>query len=489
MLINHFCLELEEEVEQKLINARLGVEDVSEEWLQAQLLLRAFGRPGEEVRRTKLDMISSLEIINAILEDKYYIRPLEHLLELFHNLEEVWAKAYPEHPASENYFKNKTRHNASQCWCFAAQQKNLLIEKTLPATVTKSKPNASQAARPAPETQAANDANVLQAPAVYKRPLPDAEDLGEASGGLHKRQKLPSPTPESDIDNTEHPLSSIEQTPGAPPTPPEHVDHLPLPVAVPVKREVSSTQELAVSVPQSESPLWRAILDEHSRTRLHRYMTQIAGTYMVQCPLLETRHPDLVGQLNIVIKYIGAPSTTSGILEAYINFGKFVGPAVLGLDDPHLTEYLWATAKERRGQRGPTDYVNAEVERLREAALDLAGQRTPAQKKTNLKTRNLRDIPALEIDTSELPDLCFDARLDNPTGEYYDSGTYRIAQGGIEFSESGLCFGGTIRLPESAGGELKFNGVKVFNKHRGDLPQKWEDVPTSKVLPMEDAPS
>jgi len=38
MLINHFCLELEEEVEQKLINARLGVEDVSEEWLQAQLL-------------------------------------------------------------------------------------------------------------------------------------------------------------------------------------------------------------------------------------------------------------------------------------------------------------------------------------------------------------------------------------------------------------------------------------------------------------------
>ena len=73
MLINHFCLELEEEVEQKLINARLGVEDVSEEWLQAQLLLRAFGRPGEEVRRTKLDMISSLEIINAILEDKYYI--------------------------------------------------------------------------------------------------------------------------------------------------------------------------------------------------------------------------------------------------------------------------------------------------------------------------------------------------------------------------------------------------------------------------------
>jgi len=225
------------------------------------------------------------------------------------------------------------------------------------------------------------------------------------------------------------------------------VDHLPLPVAVPVKREVSSTQELAVSVPQSESPLWRAILDEHSRTRLHRYMTQIAGTYMVQCPLLETRHPDLVGQLSIVIKYIGAPSTTSGILEAYINFGKFVGPAVLGLDDPHLTEYLWATAKERRGQRGPTDYVNAEVERLREAALDLAGQRTPAQKKTNLKTRNLRDIPALEIDTSELPDLCFDARLDNPTGEYYDSGTYRIAQGGIEFSESGLCFGGTIRLP------------------------------------------
>ena len=73
MQINHFCLELEKEIKQKLINTRRGVEDVSEEWLQAQLLLRAFGRPGEEVRRTKLDMISNLEIINAILEDKYYI--------------------------------------------------------------------------------------------------------------------------------------------------------------------------------------------------------------------------------------------------------------------------------------------------------------------------------------------------------------------------------------------------------------------------------
>jgi len=395
---------------------------------------------------------------------------LEHLIELFHSLEEVWAEAYPEHPASENYFKNKTRHNPSQCWCFATQQKKLLIEKSLPATVTKPKPNVSQVALPAPETQAANDANVLQAPAVHKRPLPDAEDLGEASGGLHKRQKLPSPTPEPDNDNREGPSSLTAPIAGASPTPPERADHPPLTVAV--------------SVPQSESPLWRAILDEHSRSRLHSYMTQMAGTYMVQCPLLETRHPDLVGQLSIVIKYIGAPSTTSGILEAYINFGKFVGPAVLALDDPHLTEYLWATAKERRGQRGPADYVNAEVERLREAALDLAGQRTPARKRTNLKTRNLRDIPALEINTSELPGLCFDARLDNPTGEFYESGTYRIFQGEIKFSESGLCFGGAIRLPESAGGELKFNGVKVFNKHRGDLPQKWEDVPTSKVHPL-----
>jgi len=77
MQINHFCLELEKEIKQKLINTRRGVEDVSEEWLQAQLLLRAFGHPGEEVRRTKLDMISCLERINAIMEDKYYIDSLQ----------------------------------------------------------------------------------------------------------------------------------------------------------------------------------------------------------------------------------------------------------------------------------------------------------------------------------------------------------------------------------------------------------------------------
>jgi len=73
MQIDNCYLELEEDVVQKLINARLEVEDVSEEWLQAQLLLRGSGRPGEELRWTKRDMISRLEQINPILEDKYYI--------------------------------------------------------------------------------------------------------------------------------------------------------------------------------------------------------------------------------------------------------------------------------------------------------------------------------------------------------------------------------------------------------------------------------
>ena len=248
-------------------------------------------------------------------------------------------------------------------------------------------------------------------------------------------------------------------------------------------------REVADPLPQLYMSSLLAIEEEHQRFKLHNYMSYLAGTYIVQCPLLEMRHPDLVGQLSIVIKYIGAPSTTHGILEACFNFGKFIGPAVLGLGDHHLTEYLWATAKERRGRRVPPVYVNAEVERLCEAALDVARERTPVRWKTNLKTRHLRDIPALEIDTSKLPELVFDARLDNPTGACYDSGTYRITQGEINFSESGLRFGGAIKLPESAGGEMEFNGFKVFNKHRGDLPLKWEDVPTSKVHPLKDAPS
>ena len=73
MQINNCYLELEVDVVQKLINDYLGVEGVSEEWLQAQLLLRGSGRPGKELRWTKRDMISRLVQIIPILEDKYYI--------------------------------------------------------------------------------------------------------------------------------------------------------------------------------------------------------------------------------------------------------------------------------------------------------------------------------------------------------------------------------------------------------------------------------
>ena len=156
-----------------------------------------------------------------------------------------------------------------------------------------------------------------------------------------------------------------------------------------------------------------AISEEHRRFKLHNYMNHIAGTYMISCPLLAARHPDLMAQLSITIKYLGASSLSSGILEAYFDFGKFTGPAIPGLDDGRIDEWLWATATERRGRRAPPSYKNAEVKRLCEDALDLAMERTPGRNRANVETRHLRDLPALEIDTTALPQLQFDARLGN----------------------------------------------------------------------------
>lgn len=85
MQINNCYLELKEDVVQKLINARLEVEDVSEEWLQAQLLLRGFGRPGEELHWTKRNMISRLAQIIPILEDKYYIISIQLYISISHH--------------------------------------------------------------------------------------------------------------------------------------------------------------------------------------------------------------------------------------------------------------------------------------------------------------------------------------------------------------------------------------------------------------------
>ncbi|KAI4944481.1 hypothetical protein J4E86_009540 [Alternaria arbusti] len=388
MQINNCYLELKEDVVQKLINARLEVEDVSEEWLQAQLLLRGFGRPGEELHWTKRNMISRLAQIIPILEDKYYII------------------------TSKEYLKNNTPHNASRCWCFATQRKNLLTKKTLPATVTKPKPNVDRVASPAPENEDTTNINNLKTSAAHKRPRPNAAELGEASNHPHKRQRLPSPNPEADIDNGECPSSLIAPTSGAPPTPPEDVDHLPREVAGPLRQASMSLS---------------AIGEEHWKFKLHDYMGHIAGTYMILCPLLAERHPDLIGQLSITIKYLGASSLASGILEAYFNLGTFTGPAILGLDDGRIAEWLWATATERRGRRAPPSYNNAEVKRLCEDALDLAMERTPERNRANVETRHLRDLPALDIDTTALPQLLFDARLENPSGEYYGSGTYCIA--------------------------------------------------------------
>jgi hypothetical protein len=73
MQIHDYYLESMETVETKLHNAQLGVEDVSKEWLHAQLLFRAFGRPGSGGPRTKREMRGELEAINKIMEDKYCI--------------------------------------------------------------------------------------------------------------------------------------------------------------------------------------------------------------------------------------------------------------------------------------------------------------------------------------------------------------------------------------------------------------------------------
>ncbi|KAI4643685.1 hypothetical protein J4E93_006697 [Alternaria ventricosa] len=336
----------------------------------------------------------------------------------------------------------------------------------LPATVTKPKSNVSRMASPAPQNQDTAKTDDLKTYAPHKRPRPNATEFGEASDHPHKRQRLPSLTPEADIDNGEGPSSLIAPTSGAPPTPPEEVDHLP--------------REVAGLLRQASMSL-SAIGEEHRKFKLHDYMGHIAGTYMILCPLLAERHPDLIGQLSITIKYLGASSLASGILEAYFNLGTFTGPAILGLDDGRIAEWLWATATERRGRRAPSSYNNAEVKRLCEDALELAMERTPERKRANVETRHLRDLPALEIDTTVLPQLHFDARLDNPTGEFYDPGTYRIAQGDIRFEERGLRFSGVIRIPEIAEGDMEFDGFRVFRRNEGDLPQKWKDVPTSKV--------
>jgi len=85
MQINNCYLELEVDVVQKLINDQLKVEDVSEQWLQAQLLLRGSGRPGEELRWTKPDMISRLVQIIPILQDKYYIVSIQIFISISHH--------------------------------------------------------------------------------------------------------------------------------------------------------------------------------------------------------------------------------------------------------------------------------------------------------------------------------------------------------------------------------------------------------------------
>ncbi len=228
----------------------------------------------------------------------------------------------------------------------------------------------SQAASAAAEKQVMGKDSVLETPLAHKQPPLNVEEFSDNSDQPHKRQRPLSPTPEPGIDNGEEPPSWIPQTSGAPLTPPEHVNQLP--------------RELASHVPQSDNPLWRTVLEEHHRFKLYNYMSYTAGTYMIQCPLLETRYPDLVGQLSITIKFLGASSITSGVLEAYINFGKFVGPAVFALESDRAAEWLWATATERRGKHAPAFYENSEVERLCEDALDVAIRRTPTRKRSNV---------------------------------------------------------------------------------------------------------
>lgn len=144
--------------------------------------------------------------------------------------------------------------------------------------------------------------------------------------------------------------------------------------------------------------------------------------------MLDRDFPGLQARLSMRIQSRNVPSShTSGVLKAYIDLGIVTGPAILGLDDDRMTEYIWAISKDRHDKAITKRFGNQEVERTCQGAVDVATKRDSTLERCNFETKSLDEPPDLEIDTSKTPQFTFEARLDNSNSEVYLTGTYRIA--------------------------------------------------------------
>ncbi|KAH6872151.1 hypothetical protein BKA58DRAFT_455605 [Alternaria rosae] len=250
---------------------------------------------------------------------------------------------------------------------------------------------------------------------AHKRPVPCVQEPSNEPTSPSKRPRLQPPTPEPAINNGEGSSSGAVQPLRAPiPTPPHTEDRI--------------TSQVAPPLPLPGDALLQSRLDEHRRVKVVNYMGYASGTYKAQCQMLDRDFPELQAELSMRIQPRDVPSShTSGVLKAYIDLGIFTGPAILGLDDDRITEYIWATSKDRHDKAITKRFGKQEVERICQGAVEVAMKRDPTLERCNVETKSLDELPDLETDTPKTPQFIFEARLDNPNSEVYLTGTYRIA--------------------------------------------------------------
>ncbi|KAI4657352.1 uncharacterized protein J4E79_007425 [Alternaria viburni] len=214
------------------------------------------------------------------------------------------------------------------------------------------------------------------------------------------------------------------------------------------------------------------LMSQHEACRAKQTFVAAMGTYWIQCPLIEHKHPELKSSLRMVVQGLDDHTQERGLLEAHLNLGLLKGTMVMGpgLDIVQDWCYRHQSQRSRDGGNGKCR-IDKDTERLRDVLEEL---------------KRVNELPMDAIIKSPPLDLRKPLDLDCEARLYENrpsiGGPIRISgnTAHLEFRADNLYFEGKINLPMISDTPVKISGHRIKSDDSCTV-EKWLDYDTSKV--------
>ena len=213
-------------------------------------------------------------------------------------------------------------------------------------------------------------------------------------------------------------------------------------------------------------------MSQHEACRAKQTFVAAMGTYWIQCPLIEYKHPELRSSLRMVVQGLDDHTQERGLLEAYLNLGLFKGTMVMAPGLAIVQDWCCRHQNQRSRDSGNGKCkIDKETERLRDVLEEF-------KRVNGIPIDATIESPPLDLQRPF--DLDCEARLyaNRPS----IGGPIRISgnTAHLDFRVDSLYFEGKINLPMISDTPVKISGHRIKSDDSCTV-EKWLDYDTSKV--------